>query len=167
MGLSGIALGSTYPGNAFQVFQETLLGLRQRGVLAVASKNNSADVADPGTWYGMSSSLEILTYLRQFKIGILMPIDWSVVPKADLPPEVAQTYAAPSTGYALVMTYNTNLIKDPPKRWAEWWDTKKYDCPRVMRNVPIDNLEAAVLSAGVPADKVYPVDLNLAYQQAR
>lgn len=97
--------------------------------------------------------------------GILMPIDWSVVPKADLPPEVAQTYAAPSTGYALVMTYNTNLIKDPPKSWAEWWDTKKYDCPRVMRNVPIDNLEAAVLSAGVPADKVYPVDLTLAYQQ--
>jgi putative spermidine/putrescine transport system substrate-binding protein len=96
---------------------------------------------------------------------ILMPIDWNVVPREGLSPEVAQTYAAPSSRYALVMTYNTNLIKDPPKSWAEWWDTTKYNCPRVMRNVPIDNLEAAVLSSGVPVDKVYPIDLKLAYEQ--
>ncbi len=44
-GLDGIALGPTYPGNAFRAFQERLLALRQRGILlAVASKNNPADV---------------------------------------------------------------------------------------------------------------------------
>ena len=30
-----------------------------------------------------------------------MPIDWNVVPKEGLSPEVAQTYAAPSTGTRL------------------------------------------------------------------
>lgn len=41
----GVQLGPTYPGNAFTEFQRCLLDLHARGVLlAVASKNNPADV---------------------------------------------------------------------------------------------------------------------------
>jgi FkbH-like protein len=44
-GVDGIHLGPTYPGSAFLEFQQYVLALRQRGViLAVASKNNPADV---------------------------------------------------------------------------------------------------------------------------
>ena len=44
-GIDGIRLGATYPGNAFVKFQRHVLDLRQRGViLAIASKNNPADV---------------------------------------------------------------------------------------------------------------------------
>ncbi len=44
-GLHGIQLGPTYPGSAYVAFQEVILGLHQRGViLAIASKNNPADV---------------------------------------------------------------------------------------------------------------------------
>ena len=44
-GLSGIELGSDFPGSAFRDFQSFLLFLRSKGVLlAVASKNNEADV---------------------------------------------------------------------------------------------------------------------------
>jgi FkbH-like protein len=44
-GPDGIRLGPTYPGSAFREFQEVLVGLAARGViLAVASKNNPADV---------------------------------------------------------------------------------------------------------------------------
>jgi FkbH-like protein len=44
-GIDGIALGTTYPGSAFVEFQNRVLDLRRRGViLAVASKNNPADV---------------------------------------------------------------------------------------------------------------------------
>ena len=43
-GLSGIKLGTTYPGNAFAEFQRSIVALWRRGViLAVASKNNPAD----------------------------------------------------------------------------------------------------------------------------
>jgi FkbH-like protein len=46
-GLGGIALGDTYPGNAFKQFQRVLASYRDRGVLlAIASKNNEADVDD-------------------------------------------------------------------------------------------------------------------------
>ena len=44
-GLGGIALGEDYPGNIFKRFQRRLLSLRDQGVLlAIASKNNEADV---------------------------------------------------------------------------------------------------------------------------
>ena len=44
-GVDGIQLGPTYPGSAYLEFQRYVLALRQRGViLAIASKNNVADV---------------------------------------------------------------------------------------------------------------------------
>ena len=44
-GVTGIKLGTDYPGSAFVEFQKYILGLQDRGVvLAVASKNNPADV---------------------------------------------------------------------------------------------------------------------------
>jgi HAD superfamily phosphatase (TIGR01681 family) len=47
-GLEGIVLGKGPEGEAFQAFQEHLLGLRRRGVLlAVVSKNNDADAPRP------------------------------------------------------------------------------------------------------------------------
>lgn len=44
-GFDGIRLGATYPGSAFARFQQHVLDLQRRGVIvAVASKNNPADV---------------------------------------------------------------------------------------------------------------------------
>jgi FkbH-like protein len=46
-GLSGIKLGSTYPGSAYHAFQQEILNLYHRGViLALCSKNNEADVLE-------------------------------------------------------------------------------------------------------------------------
>lgn len=46
-GISGIALGSTYPGSAFLEFQKEILSLHSRGViLAICSKNNISDVEE-------------------------------------------------------------------------------------------------------------------------
>ncbi|SDK52734.1 HAD-superfamily phosphatase, subfamily IIIC/FkbH-like domain-containing protein [Maridesulfovibrio ferrireducens] len=44
-GLSGIAIGRTYPGSAFYEFQQEIINLYNRGIiLALCSKNNSDDV---------------------------------------------------------------------------------------------------------------------------
>ena len=46
-GPAGVALGANYPGSAFLEFQRHVLDLHARGViLAIASKNNAADVAE-------------------------------------------------------------------------------------------------------------------------
>ena len=46
-GIAGIRLGEDHPGSAYKAFQRVLRGYRDRGVLlAIASKNNEADVAE-------------------------------------------------------------------------------------------------------------------------
>jgi len=46
-GIAGIKIGGDYPGNVFQMFQEYLLDLYNKGVmLAVCSKNNEGDVIE-------------------------------------------------------------------------------------------------------------------------
>jgi FkbH-like protein len=46
-GLAGIKLGTDYPGSAFVEFQQCVLALHERGIiLAIASKNNPADVEE-------------------------------------------------------------------------------------------------------------------------
>lgn len=46
-GLDGISLSPTYPGSAYLAFQREILNLQRRGVLlAIASKNNLADVEE-------------------------------------------------------------------------------------------------------------------------
>jgi FkbH-like protein len=46
-GLSGIRLGSMYPGSCFRALQEEIVNLHQRGVLiALCTKNNEADVQE-------------------------------------------------------------------------------------------------------------------------
>jgi putative spermidine/putrescine transport system substrate-binding protein len=96
---------------------------------------------------------------------LLMPLDWNVIPKADLMQGAATPDAVAAYTYGTVMTYNTKAITKPPHSWAEWWNTATYSCRRTMRNVPVDDLEMAVMSSGVPTGKVYPIDLKLAYKQ--
>lgn len=96
---------------------------------------------------------------------LLMPLDWNVIPKADLTAGAATPDAVAAYTYGTVMTYNTTAITNPPHSWAEWWNTQTYPCRRTMRNVPVDDLEMAVMSAGTEPHHVYPLDLKVAYQQ--
>lgn len=46
-GIDGIKIGGSYPGNAFEVFQEFLIELQNNGIiLTICSKNNEKDVLD-------------------------------------------------------------------------------------------------------------------------
>jgi FkbH-like protein len=46
-GIGGIALGEDYPGNVYKAFQRAIASYRDRGILlAIASKNNEADVVE-------------------------------------------------------------------------------------------------------------------------
>jgi putative spermidine/putrescine transport system substrate-binding protein len=69
--------------------------------------------------------------------------------------------------YAQTYAYRTDVFKEKPNSWADFWDTKKFPGPRSM---PAGSggltpfLEAAVIASGVPMDKVYPMDIDKAYE---
>ena len=68
--------------------------------------------------------------------------------------------------YSSVLAYNKDKFGDnPPKTWADFWDVKKFPGTRALRNHPLATLEAALLADGVPADKLYPLDVDRAFKK--
>jgi putative spermidine/putrescine transport system substrate-binding protein len=51
-----------------------------------------------------------------------------------------------------------------PRNFAEYWDVKKFPGLRTFRNRPSETLEAALLADGVPASKLYPLDIDRAFK---
>src|SRR5580704_16215256 len=69
--------------------------------------------------------------------------------------------------WAQVMAYRTDAFKGAvPVGWADFWDTKKFPGDRAMvgtGNGGWPELEFALMAAGVPPDKVYPIDIDKAF----
>jgi putative spermidine/putrescine transport system substrate-binding protein len=59
--------------------------------------------------------------------------------------------------YDFVLAYDKDRLKDPPKGWADFFDTQKFPGKRALRGGPKSTLEIALMADGVPADKVYEV----------
>lgn len=54
--------------------------------------------------------------------------------------------------------------KTGPASWADYWNVKDFPGRRSLRKHPQDTLEQALLADGVPADKLYPLDLDHAFR---
>jgi putative spermidine/putrescine transport system substrate-binding protein len=67
--------------------------------------------------------------------------------------------------FAETFGWNTQTAKKPPpSNWAEFWDTTKFPGPRAVSGEDATPpLEQALLAAGVPMDKLYPLDVDLAF----
>ncbi|WP_033295617.1 ABC transporter substrate-binding protein [Amycolatopsis jejuensis] len=71
--------------------------------------------------------------------------------------------------FSVVLGWNSKAIGGAKLTgWQDMWDVAKFPGKRTMRGadqgVPPD-LEFALLSAGVPKDKLYPIDLDKAFSQ--
>ena len=59
--------------------------------------------------------------------------------------------------YNFVLGYDRDKVKDAPKTWADFFDTRKYPGKRALRQGPKTNLEIALMADGVPPGQVYEV----------
>lgn len=100
--------------------------------------------------------------------GLFEKIDPALVPNAaQLPAALKDDYSVGYISYSTVLAYRTDAFKGDhvPKTWADFWDTKKYPGQRSLRNLPRPTLEIALLADGVPADKLYPLDVDRAFKK--
>ena len=70
-------------------------------------------------------------------------------------------YGAWAAPYSDVMVYST-VGEVEMEGWADFWDTETFPGPRMMQNSPM-SLAIALLADGVPADELYPLDLDRAF----
>jgi len=100
--------------------------------------------------------------------GLLEPIDLKIVDLSQFPKHLQdRKFVFPKGVYSTVMGYRTDVFPEGkrPQSWADFWDVQKFPGPRSMRNDPADNLEFALLADGVPADKLYPLDVDRAFRK--
>lgn len=69
--------------------------------------------------------------------------------------------------WAQVMAHRTDAFKGAvPKGWADFWDAAKFPGERAMIGTgggSWPEMEFALMAAGVPADKLYPLDIDKAF----
>jgi putative spermidine/putrescine transport system substrate-binding protein len=104
--------------------------------------------------------------LRGGKEGLIEPLDLSKLPNVrNMPAAYRTPYSVAYEFYSSVIGYNKKNLKKVPQTWAEFWDVKNFPGVRALRNDPMSTLEAALLSDGVPRDKLYPLDVDRAYKR--
>jgi putative spermidine/putrescine transport system substrate-binding protein len=99
--------------------------------------------------------------------GLLEPIDYSTVAKADLFPEFVSKYGVGDFAYSFVIAYDPKKNGGRhPTNWAEFFDTKAFPGKRSFYKYPYSGIfEAALLADGVPKDKLYPLDFDRAFKK--
>jgi len=88
--------------------------------------------------------------------GLFEKLDYSKIGnKADFNPAAISDCGIGIFVWSTVMAYNGDKLKDGPKTWADFWDTKKFPGKRGMRKGARYNLEFALMADGVKTADVY------------
>ena len=124
------------------------------------SGQNELDLIDTGD--STLLELELSNYLQPVPYN-----DFKLTNPADIDPVVKRKFQVGSFIYAMVLGYNAKAIAkgSEPKSWAEFWDIKKWPQRRTLPDMAsgTPSLEFALLADGVPMSKLYPIDIERAF----
>lgn len=109
-------------------------------------------------------------YAQFLAQGLVEKIDYSKMDPnvlAEMDPSVVKPNALGAVYSGQVIAYSTKAFSatNHPQSWAQVWDVKGFPGPRLLPagDYVLEPIEPALLAAGVPADKIYPPNLPLAY----
>lgn len=100
----------------------------------------------------------------------LAPIDYTrfkLTDPNDLDAAIRRPNMVGNIYFATVLGYSTKHFgATHPKSWAEFWDVHAFPGPRSLEGIDSGDvpLEFALLAAGVPVEKLYPIHVNRAFQ---
>jgi putative spermidine/putrescine transport system substrate-binding protein len=96
----------------------------------------------------------------------LEPIDYSLIPKSEIIPDLAQTYAVATDTYAYTLGYNTTKTGGKvPTGWADFFDLQKFPGKRGVGDGPTRIVVMALLADGVAPNAIVPVDFDRAFKK--
>jgi len=97
------------------------------------------------------------------KLGLIEKIDWAAVAPGEMYPEAKAEYGFGYQYFSTVMAWRSDA--KAPKNWAEFFDTKAFPGKRCLPDYPHYTLAFAAQAAGVPLDKIFPLDVDLAFKK--
>ena len=88
--------------------------------------------------------------------GALEPLDYSIIDTTGIPEDLVHEHYIGFINFTKVIAYRDDAFpENPPTTWAEFWDVENFPGARSMHGKVNYNLEAALMSLGVPMDEVY------------
>ncbi len=102
--------------------------------------------------------------VRAAEAGLIEKVDESIIDVASLAPGQRIGEGIGCYAFATVMAYRKDRVRNGPQSWAQFWDTQAFPGSRSLQRYPARVLPLALLAAGVPKDKLYPIDLDLAFK---
>lgn len=98
--------------------------------------------------------------------GLLEPIDWSLVSKDGLWPGAVWTQGIATVALSTGIAYRKDKFPGGgPRSWADFWDVKRFPGHRSLYNRAYTALAYALLADGVPADRLYPMDVDRGFRK--
>lgn len=102
--------------------------------------------------------------------GILQPLNTSAFTETDVNDLVGpkSQYYVPSFAFSLVLGYSKKAFpSNAPSNWSDFWNFSGFPGTRTLEGISAGNpnLEQALLADGVPMDKIYPIDINRAFNK--
>lgn len=110
----------------------------------------------------------IVDSLTLGRLGLVEPIDYSIVDRSQLPPELAAKYGVSDYVFSNVIAYDAQATRGAvPSGWADFYDLKKFPGKRTMCKYIQGQLEPVLLADGVPPEKLYPLDVDRAFRKLK
>ena len=97
------------------------------------------------------------------KLGLIEKVDWAAVAPAEMFPEAKNEYGFGYQYFSTIMAWRKGAKE--PKNFTEFFDTKAFPGKRCLPDFPHYCLPFALQAAGVPIDKLFPLDVDLAFKK--
>ncbi|MBB4122041.1 ABC transporter substrate-binding protein [Martelella radicis] len=100
--------------------------------------------------------------------GIFEPLDYDVIDADGIADGAKGKDWIGINSYSVVLAYNTDKYGDnPPKNWADFWNTEEFPGRRALGAYPQEMIEIALLADGVAKEDLYPLDTDRAFDALR
>lgn len=104
-------------------------------------------------------------FLRGKRDSLFAQLTIKPNPSNFLPNSVGE-YGIANVYWGTVLAYDATLFKtNPPEDWADFWDIEKFPGDRALYDDPRAMLEFALLADGISKDKLYPLDIDRAFNK--
>ena len=148
----------------FKPFTEQT-SIRVRTVAPVSYAKLKAQVQSSSYEWDITSVTQA-DLLRADREGLVEPIDWTIVKKEKLFPNAVYANGLAYCALGTNLAYRKDKFpQGGPKRWADFWDVKKFPGNRSMYNNAVRAAQFALVADGVPPDKVFPMDVDRAFKK--
>ncbi len=101
------------------------------------------------------------------KAGVLQDIDYDIVKRDKILKPFDYKAGCANYTFSYIQAYNSEKVPRAPQSWQDFWDLEGFPGDRTMRKQPVGMMEICLMAAGVPKDKVYPIDIDKAVEKLK